>query len=498
MPEQPPMSLSQPDPDIASVLCFRYMHGLASRHTCSGQMPREYSSCMLHSTRPPAPAVVLLLDINREFERVTAKSYKRIILHAGLHKTGTTSIQDNCYKFRHRLLEHGIVYPSFTLGNETYVIHSYPITAALTGRVGIHGMGVRLKNIRDPHRARKVFADQMQHLMDAPDADTLLLSGEQVCDFDSSSMKAVRSYFEKYTEQLEVIAYVRSPTHSLGSIMQQRCRDGLPSDPAEFYKIVKERYQRLQRAFPGQLRVVNFHQAVENPLGLVGHFLCDIGMPREKVAALEFTSSNERVSMEAYNLMNAINQTFPRDGKKEHGLQRGYHDLHSLNSLPGQRFQLTNELDLEISQSLEEQRQWLEQELQTSFPEEQPTQIKPLWQQETLMALEAAINSLDSLQMRQVARSLLQEEAERLQDGDPETSCILKFIAQKICVSDEPSTDLILSKLGADYFKFSALQVERGSLEMSLLLMQLAQKLRQDAPFITERIQYYQEKLKEP
>ena len=60
-----------------------------------------------------------------------------------------------------------------------------------------------------------------------------------------------------------------------------------------------------------------------------------------------------------------------------------------------------------------------------------------------------------------------------------------------------PPTELILEKLGADYFKFAALQVEQGSTEMSLLLMELAQKLRSDAPFITERIQHYRNKLKE-
>jgi len=91
----------------------------------------------------------------------------------------------------------------------------------------------------------------------------------------------------------------------------------------------------------------------------------------------------------------------------------------------------------------------------------------------------------------------LEDEAAQLESQRPDTSAILKYIVQKICTSEDPPLELILEKLGADYFKFSALQVEQGSFEMSRLLMQLAQKLRTDAPFITERIQHYRNKLKE-
>jgi hypothetical protein len=426
---------------------------------------------------------------------VTTKTYKRIILHAGLHKTGTTSIQDSCYKYRDFLLQRGIVYPCFTFDGKKYTTHSIPIAAALRAKTGIHAAAVRLRNFQDPQRATKVFFDQLQEVMEKPTAETLLLSAEQVCEFDNGNLKALRHYLEKYAESLEVIAYVRSPHHSLVSIIQQRCRMGFCSDPAEFLEVVKERYQRLKHSFSDDLRIVNFHEAVEHSQGLVGYFLCDIGIPVGKVAELDFASSNESVSMEAYILMKAINQTFPRDNES---LQRTTDDMHSLNLLPGEQFQLTDKVDPQISQSLEEQRKWLEQELQTSFPGKTALQAKPLWQQETLLALESAINTLDSGQMREVARKTLEDEAAQLESHRPETSAVLKYIAQKVCVSEEnPPTELILEKLGADYFKFSALQVEQGSTEMSLLLMELAQKFRSDAPFIAERIQHYRDKLKE-
>ena len=39
--------------------------------------------------------------------------YETIILHVGLNKTGSTSIQNNCLRYRERLLQHGVDYPEF-------------------------------------------------------------------------------------------------------------------------------------------------------------------------------------------------------------------------------------------------------------------------------------------------------------------------------------------------------------------------------------------------
>ena len=71
---------------------------------------------------------------------------------------------------------------------------------------------------------------------------------------------------------------------------------------------------------------------------------------------------------------------------------------------------------------------------------------------------------------------------------------MLEFIAHKVDVSQDPPTELILEKLGADYFKYAALQVERGSVDMALWLMLMARQLRPQAEFINERVEHYRKK----
>jgi len=429
---------------------------------------------------------------------VTSKTYKRIILHAGLHKTGTTSIQDNCLRHRNVLQEHGIVYPSFEFGGRRYANHSDPIAAAVTNQRSFYGAARRLKNFRSPDHASRVLGEQFRRILENPVADTLLLSAELVCDFREHDINALRRYLERYTHELDVIAMVRSPADSLVSVIQQRCRDGERSDPAEFSELVVNRYRRLREAFHDRLRVINFHEAIAHPQGLVGCFLEAVGVPGDAVATLEFSSANERVSMEAFLLMSAINRAFPRDREAEHGLVRQHRDMGVLHGLPGSPFRLTEPLSEEIERSLEEQRQWLEQELEMTLPAEtRAVESGPLWQRETLAALESALNLLDDSRIRAVASATLVSESNRLVDEDPGTAAILEYIAARVTLSGEPSAELILQQLGADYFKFAALQLQEHSVELALPLMQLALQLRPGAAFIEERIQYYKARLQE-
>jgi hypothetical protein len=59
--------------------------------------------------------------------------YRQIVLHAGLCKTGSTSIQANCRRHRRFLHAHGLVYPQFSFGDRPFIMHSIPLTAAITG-----------------------------------------------------------------------------------------------------------------------------------------------------------------------------------------------------------------------------------------------------------------------------------------------------------------------------------------------------------------------------
>jgi len=427
---------------------------------------------------------------------VTIKRYKQIILHAGLHKTGTSSIQNNCHKYRDWLRERGIVYPAFKYRDKVFSNHSEPLIGVFGTRPGKYGMPQRL--MLDDAAAiadvAAVFSRQLQQVLEEPGGDTLLLSAEMVCEFSGKDNAQLRRHLEKYTDNLQVIVMVRSPQSSVESILQQRCRGGNLVEPESLVGVVTERFKAVQQGFADILQVLNYHEARDHPLGLVGGFLCHLGLPREEIAQLEFVSTNARTSMESFKVMEAINQVYPAGKTSDHGVRRHFSDMNPLYTLPGQPFQIDSVAQSRLSESLQAECTALERELGFSFPPLPPRSPQALWQAETLMALESAINLLENLKLREVARDFLLEEAERLKSSETGTSAILEFIANKVDVSQDLPTGLLLEKLGADYFKYAALQVERGSADMALWLMLLARQLRPEAEFINERVEHYRKK----
>ena len=157
---------------------------------------------------------------------MTNRPYQRIILHAGLHKTGTTSIQDNCFRHRDWLSNHGICYPVFSLKGRRFSNHSDPITASICKPPRMYGTDKRICGEGELSEAIGVLSEQLQHILEYPDKPTLLLSAELVCSYEDEDILALRRYLEEFTDELQVIAFVRSPQSSLESILQQRSLTG--------------------------------------------------------------------------------------------------------------------------------------------------------------------------------------------------------------------------------------------------------------------------------
>lgn len=421
--------------------------------------------------------------------------YPRIILHAGLHKTGTTSVQENCARHAELLQEHGIVYPSFSFRERRINNHSDPLAGVFSSRPLAYGM-VRRQGVEDdPSVAISAFTEQLEAILAEPRGETLVLSAEMVADFNPDDIGALKKRLLQSTDRLQVIAYVRSPQSSLASILQQRALAGIAGKPRDLTDVVRNRFERLQRAFPDALEPQNFHQAVLHPGGLVGHFLELIGLPRSTIETLAFSHANSRISAEAYRLIEAINLAYPHGTSEQHGVKRHYHDMRSLQALPGQTFRIDASDDQDLVAALARESAWLEQELGWTFPETPKEAGAELWQLPTLLELEAAISKLGSAPLRRCATDALEIQARAIQGDNLETATILRFIASKLDRSGDCPTALALDRLGADHFKFAALQFEQVAPETAYYLMSLAGELRPDAPFINERMRHYREKL---
>jgi len=427
--------------------------------------------------------------------------YSLIILHAGLHKTGTTSIQNNCYLHRELLLQEGIMYPSFKFRHKNIVNHSDCITAYVCQNPGGYGAAFRQQVEADPFSLRQAISPQMDELLREPKAETLILSGEGVADYDNIDLQALLARLRAHTEELRVVAYIRSPQSSLESILQQRVKSGEIVDPEDLTSVVRQRYQRLRDNFPEHLETFNFHDAVEHPGGIVGHFMALVGVSEDKLTGINFTTGNERVTREAYKIMLALNRQYPLYPLKEksaHGVERKPFDLHPLTSFPGQPFQMDNFIGSELYDATMKESALLESELGFHFPEVLRKIDKPMWQESTLLSLEMAIRSLKSPKLQAAAADFILNEAREVEDNRPGTAAVLSHIARSLQIIRCDSVRDAADSIGADYFKFAALQIEEYNPKLAHQLMTLALGLRPDAEFMQSKLKVYEAAIAKP
>lgn len=147
---------------------------------------------------------------------------RKLIIHVGHAKTGTTSLQHSFARERQELLKLGVLYPK-TYGSSQ---HS-AIKPALTGDLlASAGLMRRLKNDRN---AIERFADtSWQDLRDEvakTQPDTIVLSSETFFNVGrNGKLKPFIDGMKTIADDIHVVAYVRSPAERYLSSRQQNVK----------------------------------------------------------------------------------------------------------------------------------------------------------------------------------------------------------------------------------------------------------------------------------
>lgn len=355
--------------------------------------------------------------------------YSEILLHAGLSKTGTTSIQDNCRRYRDTLARHGIVYPEFSAGAHIFQNHSIPVTVAVCAAPGRYGLALRNRFGDQVDRVRSLCRQQLDAVVAAGAGQVLVLSTELLESWQDDDLQSLRSYLAPHGHRLRVLVYLRSPESALESTLQERAKAGAMVEPAALVGRVRDKYQRLARNFPGQLETVNYHLAQEQSGGLVGSFLALAHAPDTVIAGLDFKSSNRRLSLEAFRLIAAVNCAWPlrQLPVAEAGCFR--RDLAVLARLPGQPFRIPDFVGSDLHKQVTAETVWLEDRLGWQFPRQAAAGIEPLWQRETLVALEQLLPLVSEVRIRHCIGQFLAAESRSLPARRRTDSRILAALA---------------------------------------------------------------------
>lgn len=142
-----------------------------------------------------------------------------VILHVGMHKTGTTSIQRSLQD----LSSQGARYVQMGGSN-----HSAPIVTAFHDdptEMGLHRRAGREAGTLAEYR--QTMRDRLdKELSRRPEFDRFVISGEGIVALPPPALKDLRSVLLSHVDQVQVFAYIREPVGFSVSAFQQRVKNG--------------------------------------------------------------------------------------------------------------------------------------------------------------------------------------------------------------------------------------------------------------------------------
>ena len=142
---------------------------------------------------------------------------RRLILHVGMHKTGTTSIQMSL----NGLSEGGVRYMDLGSSN-----HTGPISAAFAGDPKEDGNRLRMGRTPEQMAAVRRRTLERLHADFAQDFHTYIISGEGLVHLSQGSLDRLRDTLMKHVDRVDVFAYVRDPVGYSTSAFQERTKGG--------------------------------------------------------------------------------------------------------------------------------------------------------------------------------------------------------------------------------------------------------------------------------
>lgn len=143
---------------------------------------------------------------------------RKILIHIGFWKTGTTTIQESLYKGRNVLEKAGVCYPSISSNHVFFPsrFHHDPDNFIVSKSIGKKG-----KELIEWHRSSFLKFEK-----EIDSFDRVIISSEFFLDLNVQSIERLKQYLIKNFESIEVVAYFRDPTRHLSSAVNEQVKQG--------------------------------------------------------------------------------------------------------------------------------------------------------------------------------------------------------------------------------------------------------------------------------
>jgi hypothetical protein len=295
------------------------------------------------------------------------RSAGRCIIHIGMNKTGSTSIQRSLKIFE----DDHFMYAR--LGNRAN--HSFPIYSLFASDPERHrSYRVAARRLANVDSFKKVVWKELDSAVSALQGRALLISGEFIASLPETDMVKLRQYFETRFDGLTIVGYVRPPAGYMISSFQQRVKSGglAKFDLTRMYRSYQFIFGKFDRIF-GRDNVLlwKFDPKVFPESCVVRDFCARLGisLPTEKIIRMNDSLSRQAVTaLYAYNKFSKNLGANPFSGAESGKIR---------NILRGDKFRLSPDILLPVLEQHRSDIEWMEarlgQSLQEDFAEHEPS-----------------------------------------------------------------------------------------------------------------------------
>lgn len=235
----------------------------------------------------------------------------RLILHIGMHKTGTSALQSTLFRARQQLLTAGIGYLDVA-DNHSAAFYSLFGKNPLTYRENLRA-GINSEEALAAHN--DALLKRIKSQLRDNRSETFIISGEDISLLPKDRVPDLRDMLTPYFDQIDVLAYVRSPVSFMHSLAQQAIKGGatieklMESPPTPDYKW---RFQKFIDAF-GEDKVTFrwFDHRQLQGSNILGDFFHTIGVTDKNLLSLPVQQINNSLSRAAARVLSALNKEAP-------------------------------------------------------------------------------------------------------------------------------------------------------------------------------------------
>jgi len=230
---------------------------------------------------------------------------QEVILHIGMHKTGSSSIQDSLNGYD----DGNVRYAHFDTPNHSLTIST--IFSKNPRRMVEHENSGRGE--QEVNALKEKYTAQLDGELQSP-VKTLIISGENIALLRPEAIESLSDHLANAGVKTTVIAYVRPPVGFASSAFQQRLKsqDSRVADLSQPTAIpwpeYRNRFEKFIDAFGAEnVRFVKFSKDVIQG-SVVDHFCRLVDIPEGKVTDMQV---NESLPLEAVGLIYDFNQHGP-------------------------------------------------------------------------------------------------------------------------------------------------------------------------------------------